>query len=316
MKYYIGIDVSKYLLDVDWCGKPMQYANDQKGIDQLIQQLQGLVKQEQLALVLCEASGGYEQKVTRACHAKNLPFHVAHANHIKYFAKSQGVKAKTDQIDAKMITAYGVERKPKTDNFLLNKDAQKIKELLKRREQLLLDRKREQSRLDKIETNEIIQLIKAHIKWLNKAIKRIEDSLSALKNSDEIKFTHALLTSIPGIGDVLAYYLISHLPELGKLSHKAIAALAGVAPFNHDSGKHQGKRFIQGGRSILRKMLYMAAMTSITYNPDLKHFYQGLHEAGKPGKVALVAVMRKLLSIANSVIRRQSPWQKIYQKSM
>jgi len=125
-----------------------------------------------------------------------------------------------------------------------------------------------------------------------------------------------LLTSIPGIGNILAYHLITHMPELGKLSHKAIAALAGVAPFNHDSGKHQGKRFIQGGRSALRQILYMAAMTSITYNPALKRFYQGLVASGKPRKVALVAVMRKPLSIANSVMCRQTPWQENYLKTI
>ena len=132
-----------------------------------------------------------------------------------------------------------------------------------------------------------------------------------LQKSDDIKTIHALLTSIPGIGDILAYYLITHLPELGKLSHKAIASLVGVAPFNHDSGKHQGKRFIQGGRSVLRQRLYMAAMTSILYNPDLKIFYQRLITQGKPGKVALVAVMRKLLLIANSIMNRQTLGKKI-----
>ena len=106
------------------------------------------------------------------------------------------------------------------------------------------------------------------------------------------------------------------MPELGKLSHKAIGALVGVAPFNHDSGEHEGKRFIQGGRSVLRQMLYMAAMTSITWNPDLKAFYKRLCDMGKPGKVALVAVMRKLLSMANSVMLRQTPWQENYQKSL
>lgn len=314
MKYYIGIDVSKYRLDVDWCGTPMEFSNDSPGIHQLIKQLKQLLEKDQLALIICEASGGYEQKLAQACHVNNLPFHLAHANHIRYFGKSQGIKAKTDQIDAKTITAYGAERKPEADRFVLNENAEKIRQLLKRREQLLLDKKREQSRLDKIETMEIKRLIKAHIHWLNKAMKGIEDRLLVLQTSDDIKTAHALLTSIPGIGNMLTYYLITHLPELGKLSHKAIAALAGVAPFNHDSGKHQGKRFIQGGRSVLRQILYMAAMTSITYNPDLKQFYQGLVDAGKPGKVALVAVMRKLLSMANSIMCRQTPWQKNYQK--
>lgn len=123
-----------------------------------------------------------------------------------------------------------------------------------------------------------------------------------------------MLTSIPGVGNLLASYLIAYLPELGKLSHKVIAALVGVAPFNHDSGKQQGKRYIQGGRAVLRRKLYMGAMAAVTHNPELKKFNQRLAQANKPGKVILVAVMRKLLSMANSVMSRQSPWQQDYQK--
>lgn len=196
MKYYIGVDISKHRLDVDWCGKPVEFTNDHQGIDEFVKQLKTLSIQNQLALVLCEASGGYEQKLARACHEEKLAFHVAHANHIKYFAKSQGIKAKTDRIDAKIITAYGVERKPSADTFVLTENAEKIRELLKRREQLLLDKKREQSRLDKIETPEIKNLIEQHIEWLDKVIKEIDERLSMLQKTEEIKISHALLTSI------------------------------------------------------------------------------------------------------------------------
>lgn len=312
MKHYIGIDISKHRLDVDWCGEAIAFANQPKDIAKLIKKLQILLEKDELALVLCEASGGYEQKLAKACHQNYLPFHVAHANHVKYFAKYQGIKAKTDKLDAKIISAYGQAKKPEPDNFLLNEQEEKIRELLKRREQLLLDKKREQSRLDTINDTEIKQLIHSHIKWLDKAIEKVQDKLAEQEKSEAIKFNHQLLTSIPGIGRVLASYFISYLPELGKLSHKAIAALVGVAPFNHDSGQHQGKRFIQGGRSTLRRMLYMAAMASITYNPDLKIFYQRLISMGKTGKMALVAVMRKLLSMANSVMCRKTPWQETY----
>ena len=309
MSHYIGIDVSKQRLDVDWLDKPLVFTNDNIGITQLIEQLELLVAQKQLSLVLCEASGGYEKKIVHACHAANLPIHLVHANKIRYFAKSQGVKAKTDQIDAKVISAYGSERKPEADNFFLNENTDKIRELLKRREQLLADKKRESNRLDKISSSDVKQLIESHIEWLNKSIKEVEKCLSQLQKSDDVKESHALLKSIPGIGSLLASYLMAYLPELGKLSHKAIAALAGVAPFNQDSGSHQGKRFIQGGRSVLRQMLYMAAMTSIKWNVDLKAFYERLRANGKPGKVALVAVMRKLLSMANSVMLRKSAWE-------
>jgi transposase len=316
MKHYIGVDVSKNCLDVDWLGKPMVFTNDAIGIDKFMKKLQTLFKQKKLAMVLCEASGGYEKKLVYACHKEHLPVHMAHANHVKYFMKSQGIKAKTDQIDAKMISAYGSERKPEEDSFILNENTLKIRELLKRREQLISDKKREKSRIDKIDSPDVLETITSHIGWLDESVEKIEAYLLELRKAEDTKSLYALLISVPGIGKILAYYLMSYLPELGKLSHKAIAALVGVAPFNHDSGQHQGKRFIQGGRSQLRQMLYMAAMTSITCNPDLKRFYERLCEAGKPGKVALIAVMRKLLSMINSVILRGTPWQKNHQKAV
>lgn len=263
-------------------------------------------------MVLCEASGGYEQKLVLACHAAMIPLHVVHANHIRHFAKSLGVKAKTDVIDAKMISAYGRERKPESDNFFLSENALKIRDLLKRREQLLADKKRENNRSDKIDNKDVKDFIASHIKWLDGSIKEIDKLLLNLHKSDDVKKNHALLKSIPGIGNLLACYLITSLPELGKISHKSLAALVGVAPYNHDSGSSQGKRFIQGGRSMLRQMLYMAAMTCIKWNPALKAFYGRLRAAGKPGKVALIAVIRKLLSIANSVMLRQTVWQESY----
>lgn len=315
MKYYIGIDVSKLQLDVDWLGESKSFKNNKDGLSQLVEQLQSLLEKDQLALVLCEASGGYEQKIIHACYNNNIPIHVIHANKIRYFAKSKGIKAKTDQIDAKVITDYGVEREPQADNIKLCKNAEKIKLLLKRREQLLADKKREFNRYDKIEDKDIKEFINSHVAWLKNEIKKLEKKLHELTKECDIQETITLLTSIPGIGNLLACYIISYLPEIGKISHKAIAALVGVAPFNNDSGSHQGKRFIQGGRSVLRQMLYMAAMTSLKWNGDMKRFYERLSTAGKPGKVALVAVMRKLLSVINSVMMRRTPWQESYQQN-
>lgn len=315
MKYYIGVDISKNRLDVDWLGEATYFKNDTPGISNLVEQLQLLAQEEKLAVVLCEASGGYEQTLVKCCRQAKLPIHVVHANRIRYFARSQGIKAKTDKIDAKMISAYGAERKPQEDTFLLSENAEKIRTFLKRREQLLADKKRETNRLDKIDDLDIKALINAHIEWLNKSIKELESILSELQKAEDVSEAIKLLTSVPGVGNLLACYLLTYLPELGQLSHKAIAALVGVAPFNQDSGQYKGKRFIQGGRSVLRQMLYMAAMTSIKWNPDLKVFYKRLRDAGKPGKKALVAVMRKLLSIINSVVIRQTPWQAVYKSS-
>ncbi|TVQ76049.1 MAG: IS110 family transposase, partial [Flavobacteriales bacterium] len=282
MGYCIGIDVSKKRLDVDKLGKPMEVNNDELGITSLIGELTLLLNQGQLDLVLCEASGGYEQKLLRACHVNGIPIHLVHANNIKYFSRSKGIKAKTDKLDAKTISAYGNERKPEPDIFYLNETSEKIRLMLKRREQLIADKRREVCRLDKIENLDILEMIKAHIEWLDKSIKDIGGKLLDLKKSDDVKESHALLKSIPGIGDLLANYLIAFLPELGKLSHKALAALVGVAPFNHDSGEHQGKRFIQGGRSKLRQLLYMAAMTSIKWNMPLQSAYSTANRSSIP----------------------------------
>jgi transposase len=312
MKYYIGIDVSKQCLDVDFCGKASSYSNDEIQIKQLILDLQVLQRGDQLALVICEATGGYEQKIVRACHEAKVPIHVAHANKVRHYAKSQGLLAKTDKIDAQVLSDYGCSSKLKADTLLLTENTEKIRELLKRREQLQADKKRENNRLDKITNTDISNSINEHVDWLDKKIKEIEKKLSCLENAEEVKKPYELLTSIPAIGKLTAHYLLSYLPEIGKLSNKALAALVGVAPYNNDSGKNKGKRFIKGGRSCLRQVLYMSAITAIRHHPDLKSFYFRLRDAGKATKVAITAVIRKLVGMANSVMRRQVMWQEKY----
>lgn len=314
MKYYMGIDVSKASLDADWRSQSASYGNNDLEIKKLIKRLRALQSKGELALVVCEATGGYEQRLMRFCHKAQLPIHVAHANKVRYFAKSQGLLAKTDKLDARVLSDYGRLLQPKADSVLLNENTKKIAELLKRREQLQADKKRETNRIDKIINPDIKRSIEEHVKWLNKKIKEIDKKLLLLKQSDDVSSAHDLLTSIPAIGDISAYYLLSCLPEIGKTSHKALAALVGVAPFNHDSGNNQGKRFIKGGRSRLRQILYMAAITAIRCNTPLKAFYVRLRNNGKPVKVALVAIIRKLISMINSVMKRQTPWQKEYSR--
>lgn len=310
MEYqYIGIDVSKGCLDVNYCGEGRQYLNDPLQIKQLIKDIQTIQSQNKLGLVICEATGGYEQKIVRACHESNIPMHVAHANKVRYFAKSRGILAKTDKIDAFVLSDYARLFKPAADSFLLTENVEKIKELLKRKEQLQEDKKREVNRSDKILSRDILDSIKAHIEWLNKKIKEVDEKLSSLEKEVDVKDNYLLLTSIASIGKQSAYYLLAYLPEIGQLSNKALAALVGVAPYNQDSGGTQGKRFIKGGRANLRKILYMASLSAIRYNPDLKVFYDRLCSRGKPAKVALIAVMHKLITLANSVIRRQKPWE-------
>ncbi len=315
MSHYIGIDVSKARLDVDWMSESKTYANDLKAIKKLTGQLLKLRGKNILSLVVCEATGGYERKLVNACHQAKIPIHLAHANKVRYFAKSQGLLAKTDKIDAHVLSDYGRLLQPKADLVLLNKETEEMAELLKRREQLQADRKREGNRLDKITNKKIKHSIDDHIKWLDKNIKAIEDELHLLRKTEGISSDCDLLTSIPGVGNLTAYYLLASLPEIGKLSHKALAALVGVAPYNHDSGANQGKRFIQGGRSRLRQVLYMSAITTIRCNPDLKVFYCRLREKGKPVKVALIAVIRKLIAMASSVLKRGTIWQMDFQRT-
>ncbi len=170
--------------------------------------------------------------------------------------------------------------------------------------------------MDKIESTGIKRSITQHIKWLDNSISKIDEQLSEMKKDKKIKEDYNLLTSIPGVGALSAYYLIGYLPEIGKLSNKAIASLVGVAPFNHDSGNSQGKRYIQGGRKSLRQILYMAALSGSQYNSELSCFYQRLQEMKKPGKVAITAVMHKLLSMINSVMKRRTVWKDNYQETL
>lgn len=309
MKTYIGVDVSKPQLDVDWQGEALQIKNNTLGINDLVRKLKALHQDKKLNCVVLEASGGYEKSLVNKCRESNIPVHVAHANKVRSFAKSKGILAKTDKLDAAILSEYGLLMKIIPSKLLLTENAEKMRLLLGRREQLMNDRQREKNRTDKIHDQIIKNSVEDHIKWLSDEIKNIDKQLKEYHQADDIKEKYDLLLSIPAIGTLVASYLIAKLPELGLLNHKAIAALVGVAPYNHDSGSFKGKRFIQGGRSALRRVLYMSALSSIRFNPDMKIFYKRLREAGKPAKVALIAVLRKLLSVVNSVVKRQTPWE-------
>ena len=308
MNICIGVDVSKLQLDIDWQGEAIQVDNNALGINNFIARLKQINEETTLHSVVLEASGGYEDELVVACHKNNIPVHVAHANKVRAFAKSKGILAKTDKLDAAVLSEYGLLMDVVPDLNLLSENAEKIRLLLKRGEQLMKDKQREKNRLDKISDIAIKDSIETHVKWLDDEIRKIDKQSKLLSQADDIKKTHDLLVSIPAVGSLVSNYLIAFLPELGLFNHKAIGALVGVVPYNRDSGSFVGKRFISGGRPSLRRILYMAALSSISFNPDMKVFYQRLRDAGKPAKVALVAVIRKLLSVINSVIKRQTPW--------
>jgi transposase len=224
---------------------------------------------------------------------------------VRAFAKATGLLAKTDKIDARLIARYAQWLQPAED---APEHDEELKALLKRREQLIAEKNRELNRLDKVLPTRIKRSITAHMRWLENQIASLDEALAELRKDERLQSQVALLSSIPGVGNLTAQYILAYMPEVSSANHKQLASLAGLAPMNRDSGGYRGKRFIQGGRAPLRRALYMAAVPSVRFNPDLKRFYEQLRGQGKPAKVALVAVMRKLLLIAASILRRQSPW--------
>jgi transposase len=249
MKLYVGVDVSKSKLDVSLNGKNIIIENNSHGLSELI----GHLKQQEtegndIGLVLCEASGGYERLLMNILRAQGYPLHLAHANKIRSFAKAKGYLAKTDRIDAHVISEYGRIIAPIPDIKIVSESAEILGELLKRREQLLEHKQGEKNRLDKERLPAVVKSIKSHIKWLETEIKQLDKQIEDQQVQKEFKDQIDLLISVPGIGKLTASYLLSFLPELGKINHKQIAALVGIAPFNRDSGTLRGKRFIQGER--------------------------------------------------------------------
>jgi transposase len=307
---YVGVDVSKHTLDVQMGDLYFQVENTAEGLRALVKALKKFIQQgNELGAVVCEASGGYEKDLILAVCQAGLPMHLAHANKVRAFAKCKGCLAKTDKLDAKLIQAYGAAMQVQADDHLLSAEQKQLGDLLKRREQLCKDKQREENHLEHCTNQLVKRSAKAHIRWLNKAILEIEAAIKKQQGTSQMQKTQALLTSVPGVGDVTAWHVIAFLPELGRYPHKPLAALVGVAPFNHDSGKRKGERFIEGGRALVRRALYMAALTAARWNKNLKVFYERLRVAGKPVKVALIAVLRKLLATLNSIVQRQSPWQ-------
>lgn len=311
MNYYVGIDVSKPLLDVYWNNHYQQVSNDAEGLKSLLTMLNDIEKSgHRVALVACEASGGYEQLLVKTLHRASYPIHVAHANKVRAFAKAKGWLAKTDKIDAEVISLYAQVMEVLPDSYELTQCQELIKEVVKRREELCDTRAREKNRLDKVSNPKIKKSIKAHIKWLDKSIDELTSELERLSEDSEVKYKMELLTSVPSIGLVTASYILAYLPELGALSNKEVSALVGVAPYARDSGSSKGKRFIQGGRQRVRNCIFMSALSSLRWNPQLRAAYDRLVARGKPAKLALTAIMRKLVIMLNSIMKRKTPWLK------
>ncbi len=306
----VGIDVAKEHVDVHLLGvafEPKPFANDVDGHTGLISQLKPLRPE----LVVLEATGGYEAALACALQAAGLPVAVVNPKQARDFAKSMGRLAKTDRIDAAMLAQFAATliRREDLARFLLplaDERQNELAALVTRRRQLVTMLVSERQRLQ-LATAIVRPGIEAVIKFLRSQIDEVEGQMKAHVRS-HFRELDALLRSAKGVGPVASAMLIADLPELGRLDRRAISALVGVAPMACDSGRSRGRRFIKGGRFELRRVLYMAAFAAARSNPAIKLFYQRLIAAGKPRKVALVACMRKLLTILNAMVRTATPW--------
>lgn len=302
---WIGIDVAKAALDVadTSTARPWQVTNDEAGIAVLVAELLG----RQPTLVVLEATGGHERAVTAALAVAAIPVAVVNPRQVRDFAKATGQLAKSDALDARLLALFAQRVQP-TPRPLPDETAQGLAALLARRRQVLEMRTAEVNRRASL-ASRLRPALDAHVLWLSQQLAELDRDLDqTLRESPLWQEKQELLRSIPGIGPVVARTLLGDLPELGTLTRWEVAALAGVAPLNADSGTRQGKRRTWGGRATVRAALYMAAVVAARCNPLIRPLYQRLCDQGKPTKVALVACMRKLLTIANAILRDGVPW--------
>ena len=308
----VGIDVSKSVLDVSVypSDNTWRVEHTPAGITALAEELTDLGP----AVVVVEATGGLEMSLTAALSVAGLPVVVVNPKRVRDFARATGRLAKTDKLDAQVLAQFGAMVRPQI-RPLPDAARLELRALVTRRQQLLEMITAEKNRLRRT-TPGIRHRIEVNVRWLREQLKELDRDLGDfLKSSPLWQEEARVLRSVPGVGPIVTATLIARLPELGSLNCKQVAALVGVAPFNRDSGTFRGKRKVWGGRGPLRTTLYMATLVATRHNPVLRTFYQRLCDAGKPKKVALIACMRKLLVILNSMIKHHSTWSQTTQIS-
>jgi transposase len=306
---WVGIDVSKAQLDVavGATGAYWSCNHDEIGITKTVERLVEL----NIYRVVVESTGGLERQLVRELVVAGVSVALINPHRIREFAKSAGLLAKTDKLDARLLARFGQAIKP-IPTQLPSEDEQLLSALISRRRQLIDIRTAEINRLGS--THPAMRPgLEKHLEWLAGQIVELEQEIDRMVQSrPDFKCKDEILRSVPGIGPVTSAILIANLPELGKYDRKIMAALVGVAPFNDDSGYRRGKRRVKGGRADVRTVLYMATISASRYNPIIKSFYEHLLQKGKLKKVALVACMRKLLTILNAMLRDLKPWQSGY----
>ncbi|WP_336368639.1 IS110 family transposase [Marinobacter sp. C2H3] len=302
----VGVDVGKANLDIAL--HPSGQFHTVPNTEAHIRHFVKILKDYNVERIVVEASGRYEHALVQACNQAGLPIIVVNPISVRRYAQAIGVIAKTDRIDAQVIARYAATLKPEFKP-IPDKTSQKIKDLLVRRSQLLEMSTMEKNRLQ-ILPKSLHRSIKSLLKMLQNQIEMVTRQIEQeVAKVDQWRTKMDIMTSVPGVGKVLAYTFLSELPELGSLNRKEIAALVGVAPINRDSGKLNGKRRIRGGRPRVRTVMFMAMLSSIQCNPVFKRFYERLKAQGKIPKVALIACMRKMIVVLNTMIKNQESWR-------
>lgn len=302
---FVGIDVSKDTLDIhiEPAAETMHVAYDDKGVAQVANRLLKIAP----TLIVVEATGGLEMRLVGELAAKGLQVAVINPRQARDFAKATGQLAKTDQVDAAVLAAFARAIRPAV-RPIKDADTRELDDLVTRRRQLIDMRVQETLRLgtaSKVQSKSL----EAHIAWLDKRIADLDDDLTKrLRASDVWRTKDDLLQGIPGVGAVTTLTMLAKCPELGTMNRRQIAALVGIAPLADDSGRHRGKRRIWGGRADVRTVLYMATLSAMTWNSDIKAFATRLQQAGKLPKVVVVACMRKLLTIMNAMVKNNAQW--------
>lgn len=302
---YVGIDVSKAWLDiaVEPSGQPWRVANDEAGIGCVVEQLAGLT----VGRIVVEATGGQERLLVAELYQAQLPVALVNPRRVRHFARALGILAKTDRIDAVVLAAFGRLTEPLLTR-LPSEQEELLSTLVTRRREVVDMRTAEDNRL-RLAKPAARGWLAQHIRWLDEQEAELRRAIEALiRQAPGLEDKHAILSTVPGVGLILSATLLSQLPELGQLTRRKVAALVGVAPFNRDSGARRGQRRVAGGREDVRTVLYMATVSALKCNPVIIAFKRRLVAQGKPTRVAIVACMRKLLTILNAMLRDQRPW--------
>jgi transposase len=282
----------------------MKVANTEEDISKLVEAL----KSYTVNLIVLEATGGLETELVIQLQAAGLPVALINPRQGRNFAKATGKLAKTDAIDAQILAHFGEAMKPQI-LAVESEESRQLSDLISRRRQLVEMRTAEKNRRERARGKALAD-IEAHLEYLDNCLEKLNQEIEELTQANQQWLEKVnLLKTVPGIGQVISTTLVSDLPELGQLTAKQISRLVGVAPINHDSGQHKGKRMISGGRAHVRAILYMGAVVAMRHNPVIKAFYERLLGRGKSKKLALTACVRKILVILNAMVRSQQPWQ-------